>query len=113
MDLFFREWCFVEQVEMTQESVLFRLNVGNPPGPFNAKAELVESFTGLPYTWQNKKFTVTDPFELALNFRYPQDYSIQLFLDDQLVVERHCIEAQLVYSTGIGELYPKEKGRAG
>ena len=97
LGLFHRRWCFVEQVGLNRASVLFRLNVGNPPGPFNAKAELVESFTGLPYTWQNKKFTVTDPFELALNFRYPQDYSIQLFLDDQLAYSGRYQEEPLPF----------------
>ena len=40
LDLFHRQWCFVERVEMTRTSVRFRFNVGNPPGPFNARAGL-------------------------------------------------------------------------
>lgn len=85
LNLFHRQWCFVERVELNRAAVLFRFNVGNSPGPFKARAELIESFTGLRYTWQSNEFTVSDPFGLSLmNFRHPQDYSIQFFLDDQL-----------------------------
>ena len=48
-NLFYKEWCFVNQVEMNQESVLFRFNTGdsrNPSGPFKARAEIVETLTG-------------------------------------------------------------------
>lgn len=95
--LFHRRWCFVEQVEMDRTSVKFRFNVGNPPSPFNARAELVESFTGLRYTWQSDEFTVSNQFRLSLNFRHPQDYSIQFFLDDQLAYSGRYQEEPLPF----------------
>ena len=98
LNLFHRQWCFVEQVEMDRTSVKFRFNVGNPPGSFNARAELVESFTGLRYTWQSNEFTVFNPFVLSLmNFQHPQDYFIQFFLDDQLAYSGRYQEEPLPF----------------
>ena len=84
LNLFYGRWSFVEQVEMTKESVLFRFNVGDPPGPFRARAKLVESFTGNRPIWRNDEFIVPEAFRLPLNFQDPQDYVIKLFLDDRL-----------------------------
>lgn len=84
LNLFHKRWCFVEQVEMTPESVMFRFNVGNPPGPFKAHAEVVEFSTGKLHTWQNDEVILSETLRLRLNFQHPQDYTIQFFLDDQL-----------------------------
>ena len=84
LNLFYGRWSFVEQVEMTKESVLFRFNVGDPPGPFRARAKLVESFNGNRHTCRNDEFIVPEAFRLRLNFQNPQDYVIKLWLDDQL-----------------------------
>ena len=94
-DLFFRRSCFVEQVEMTRASVLFRFNVGEPPGPFKAHAELIETLTGHRSTWSNDQFSVRPGFRLRLNFQHPQDYTIRFWLDDQLAYSGRYQEEQL------------------
>ena len=83
-DLFHRQWCFVEQVDMTRESVLFRFNLGSPSGPFNAQADVVETFSGMRYTSRIDDFAVPKTLRLPLNFRHPQDYAVKFSLDDQL-----------------------------
>ena len=83
LDLFFRKWCFVTNVEMNRESALFRFSVGDPPGPFKARAEFSETQTGRLLAWSSDDFVVQPTFRLGLPNR-PQDYSVQLFLDEQL-----------------------------
>lgn len=84
LDLFHRQWCFVEQVDMTRESVLLRFNLDSPSGPFNAQAEVVETFSGMHYTSQIDDFAVPTTLRLPLNFQHPQDYAVKFFLDDHL-----------------------------
>ena len=97
LNLFHACWSFVEQVEMGRESVLFRFNVGNPPGPFRAQADLVESFNGNRHTWRNDEFIVPEAFRLRLNFQDPKDYVIKLWLDDQLAYSGRYQEEQLPF----------------
>ena len=82
---------------MARESVLFRFNVGTPPGPFNARAEFVEILTGGQWGWSSGDFIVTQTFPFRLNFRYPQDYTIKFFLDDQLAYSGRYQEEQLPF----------------
>lgn len=87
LDLFSRQWCFVEQVEMNRESVLFRFNTGdsrNPSGPFRARAEIIETLTDSRLVWSDDNFVVRPAFRLRLNCQQPQDYTIKFWLDDQL-----------------------------
>ena len=97
LDLFFREWCFVEQVEMTQESVLFRFNVGEWPEPFKARAEIIETQTGTKLGWSDNSFVVSPAFRLQLSFQHPQDYTIRFWLDDQLAYSGRYQEERLPF----------------
>ena len=97
LSLFYGQWCFVKQGELIKESILFRFNVGESAGPFKAKAELLETFTGFSYVWSNDVFEVKPTFRLMLNFQHPQDYTIRLSLDDQLAYSGRYQEEQLPF----------------
>ena len=97
LDLFFRRWSFIEQVAMTADSVLFRFHFGNSDGPFSARAELVGTATGERLTWHADEFTIPERLRLRLNFRQPQDYAIQFFLDDQLAYSGRYREEPLPF----------------
>ena len=101
LNLFYKEWCFVEQVEMNRESVLFRFNTGdsrNPSGPFNARAEIIETLTGGRFVWSNDDFVVSSTLPLSLlNLRHPEDYSLRFLLDDQLAYSGRYQEEPLPF----------------
>ena len=82
--LFFRRWCFLEQVEMTPEYVRFRFHVGNPAGPFDARAEIVPIPTGQTLNWSKPDFKFVSTLNLRLRSGNLRDYTCRLFLDDQL-----------------------------
>ncbi len=97
-DLFHRQWCFVEQVDMTTESALFRFNVGDPPGPFKARAEIVETLTGIRFVWSDDDFVVSSTLPLSLlNLQHREDYSLRFFLDEQLAYSGRYQEEQLPF----------------
>ena len=55
------------------------------PGPFDARVEIVESATGLRYSWSDPSFQANDVLDLRLNsVKNPEDYSIRLMLDNNL-----------------------------
>jgi len=81
--LFFNRWTFVEQVEMSPKRLLFRFNkAAATPGPFDAHVEIVESPTGLKYSWHGVEYYAGDVLDLSLqSVKNPQDYSVRLSLN--------------------------------
>lgn len=84
--LFHREWPFVEQVEMSAETLVFRFNRSNKPvGNFAARSELVETETGNRYVWSDGEYQIQNVLTLRLNtLKNPDDYTVRLTLDDNL-----------------------------
>lgn len=83
--LFHREWTFVERAEMSDERLTLRFNNSKTPGPFNARVELTDPATGQRYHWRNSEYRCNDVLALRLHqLRNPFDYTVRLFLDDQL-----------------------------
>lgn len=87
-NLFHSRWSFVEQVELTDQHVLFRFNQATEaPGPFSARAELsVRSATASrSYSWARDEFMANDVLRISLSeVGNTTDYSISLYLDDHL-----------------------------
>ncbi len=86
LQLFHREWTFVEQVDMDSQRIVFRFNRSSrTPSPFNASVEIEETLTGRRYHWQDSEFSCDRELPLHLsNLRDPSDYAAHLFLDGQL-----------------------------
>lgn len=86
LQLFHREWSFVEQVDMNSEKIIFRFNRSSrTPGPFDVRVEIEETATGIIYRWRNEAFQCNQELTLALsNLRSPSDYTARLFLDDHM-----------------------------
>lgn len=86
LGLFFARWTFVELLAMNSERLYFRFNKGTQtPGPFDARVEIVESASGLRYSWNNSSFQADDVLDLRLHtVKNPQDYAIRLMLDNHL-----------------------------
>jgi hypothetical protein len=97
LDLFYKRWCFVDQVDVAADSVLFRFHIGNPDGPFSARAELVEQATGERRTWHDDEFTIPARLRLRLDSWQPENYAIRFFLDDQLAYSGRYQEEHLPF----------------
>lgn len=84
--LFFKEWTFIEQADLSYDRTIFRFNPNSKtPGPFNARVELVEQATGQRYSWSNPEYSCQAQLELRLNsLNDPFDYTVRLFMDDDL-----------------------------
>ena len=86
--LFHNRWTFVQQVEMSNQRLLFRFNKDSEtPGPFNARVEIIEPLMNPSrlYSWHNSELQAKDSQGLNLSkLRNPQDYTVSFFLDDQL-----------------------------
>ena len=78
--LFHNRWTFVQQVEMSNQCLLFRFNKDSEtPGPFNARVEIIEPLMNPSrlYSWHNSEFQAKDSQSLSLsNLRNPQDYTV-------------------------------------
>ena len=86
LQLFNNRWTFVERVEMSDESLIFRFNrETETPGPFDARIEIVELPAESKYMWHNTALDAADALRLSLrNLRNPRDYSVSLWLDEHL-----------------------------
>ena len=86
LHLFNRKWTFVEQAEMNSERIIFRFNRNSStPGPFDARVELTDPETGQRYHWHDGEYQAKNTLTLQLHqLRNPFDYTVRLFLDDQL-----------------------------
>ncbi len=121
--LFFRQWIYVDTVEMSASTIRFRLNPCHSledAGPYDIRVEIRETKTGAKYldvknqcllTWNLQRFDTefsnplgkkkwneieTKPgntlsYSLR-NLAQPDDYSVQLFVDDQLVFASRYVE---------------------
>ena len=94
LHLFNSRWSFVQQVELTDQRLLFRFNQNTKtPGPFVASVEIHEWLRvgSQRYIWNNSQFQADSVLELTLsNLSNPYDYSVRLHLDDQLAFQgRH------------------------
>lgn len=97
--LFHREWPFVEQVEMSAESLVFRFNRSDKPtGGFVARAELVETETGDKYSWSDEDYQIPSVLTLQLRtLKHPDDYTIHLTLDNNLAYANRYQEDDLPF----------------
>ena len=84
--LFNRRWTFVEQVEMSDEKLIFRFDRNTKtPGPFDARVALVETGTGQRFNWRDGEYQANNTLTLMLhNMGNPRDYTACLFLDGNL-----------------------------
>ena len=94
LNLFHRQWSFVEQVELAAENVLFRFNQSaTTPGPFTARVDIsVPSATSSQrYHWRDEALVANNMLDLSLSkIGNPTDYSISLYLDDHVAFQgRH------------------------
>lgn len=88
-NLHFRYWTFVEQAELSAETIHLRFNPStNSPGPFHASMTIHESATGTRYRWQDPSYSVNtkDPIlKIGLgSLSHPGKYSVELRLDKHL-----------------------------
>ena len=86
LQLFYREWTFVEQVDMNNDRIIFRFNRSSrTPSPFDVHIEIEEAATAMTYHWRNEAFQCDQELTLSLSgLRAYSDYTARLFLDDQL-----------------------------
>ena len=84
--LFNKGWTFVEQTEMSDDQLIFRFNPNTrTPGPFDVRVELTNQVTGQRYSWQDNGYRCRNSLTISLHrLSNPFDYTVRLFLDDQL-----------------------------
>lgn len=85
-NLFFREWTFVEEVNMSNDSIVVKFNpTSRSPGPFEVMVEITEENTGIIYTWNSNDYTADDKLTLNLsNLKDPSRYGVKLFLNNKI-----------------------------
>ena len=86
MNLFFKRWTFVEGAELNTTGFSFQFSKGTQtPGPFRARVTINETITNDKYEWENDNYQANEVLRVGLSkLNAPQDYSVRLFLDDQL-----------------------------
>lgn len=86
-NLFYRQWFFVEKVNMTRETVSFTFNVGSRIEPFNIKFSALEVSTGHNHTWEKESFKLEgNCLTISLfSMSDPSHYIARLFFDDQIM----------------------------
>ena len=86
LHLFYRQWNFVEQAEMSEEMLIFRFNRNSKtPGPFDARVALEEAKTRRKYQWRSEDYRCAKDLTLSLtSMQNPSDYTVRFFLDGQL-----------------------------
>ena len=101
LNLFNSKWSFVQQVEMSGQSMLFRFNRNTEtPGPFRARVEIYAWSFGdsRKYTWANGEYQADTELKIALsNPSNPHDYSVLLYLDDHLAFKGYYEDYNLPF----------------
>ena len=94
LQLFHREWTFVDQADMSSEKIIFRFNRSSrPPGPFHARVEINETATGIKYHWENEALQCNQDLTLSLSsLQSSSEYVARLSLDDRLAFENRYQE---------------------
>ena len=67
--LFHNRWTFVQQVDMSDQRLLFKFNENsNTPGPFDARLEIIEPLMNPSriYRWQKSEFQAKDDLGISL-----------------------------------------------
>ena len=97
--LFHREWPFIEQVEMSAATLVFRFNRSDKPSSgFVARVAIVETETGRRYSWSDGDYLAQGPLSLRLNnLQNPDDYMVRLTLDDHLAYANRYQEDDLPF----------------
>ena len=87
MDLFNKQWPFVESVDLDSRRVVFNFNlpVNRPGGPFHAESIVTDTLSNLRHTWESGSYTFQNELSLDLESVGPfEDYSVRLLLDGHL-----------------------------
>ena len=86
MNLFFKRWTFVGDAELSTTEISFRFNKSTEAaGPFHAWVVIHETLTNNKYEWKDNDYQANGVLRIGLSkLNAPQDYSVSLFLDDQL-----------------------------
>lgn len=88
-NLFYRQWTFVERVELASNQIEIRLNPwSRTPGPFSARIERSNERSGEVGSWDDETFHTAEYGHIltlnpALSERYPR-YSVRFWLDQRL-----------------------------
>jgi hypothetical protein len=88
-NFFYRQWIYVNQVNLSDSTISIYFNQcqqSRDLGPFAASLVIDEVATGTKYLWSDKKYIFgKDPLTIDLsNLSSPQNYKVQLYLDQNL-----------------------------
>lgn len=86
MNLFFKRWTFVEDAKLSATELSFHFNKGTQtPSPFHVRVIIGETITNDKYEWKDDEYQANGVLRIGLSkLNAPQDYSVSLYLDDQL-----------------------------
>lgn len=86
-NLFFRNWIFVEEVNMNNESINFKFNTPiTRCDPVHILVEIFETSTNRKYIWELQEFAIPPELTLSLSkVQYPQAYEVSLVIDGQIM----------------------------
>ena len=86
LQLFHRQWTFVEQVDMNSQRIVIRFNRSTvTPGPFDVWVEIDETATRQKFHWRNGAYECNRELTLSLsNLKDSSEYVARLYLDGHL-----------------------------
>ncbi|MFT5368530.1 MAG: hypothetical protein ACI8V2_003496 [Candidatus Latescibacterota bacterium] len=94
LPVFFSDWSFVERVDLSSSEISFHFNaISKTPGPFHARLEIQETFTGKMLVWKKDDFYAQERLSFSLSIlSHPESYVVKLLLDGQLAYENNYLE---------------------
>ena len=85
-NLFFREWIFVDKVDLSKDSITFTLNVPPLQELHIPMKLLIEDLnTGKKNKWEKPQCKVQDRLRFHISVQQPSYYSVKLYFENQLM----------------------------
>ena len=100
-NLFFRNWLFVENVDLNTNTITFKFNLPNQEitESLHFKVEIIEAKTGQLYFWEDLNYIPDkQTLEISLsNIKNPEHYRVKLYIDDQIMYSDEFIDYDLPF----------------
>ena len=94
LNLHFRHWTFVEEVELNSKRIKFRFNPSSKtPGPFKTRVEIRREEADKNYFWEESSFLVNSTLTLDISgIKHMHTYRVRLLLNDDLAYANQYFE---------------------
>lgn len=94
LNLHYRRWTFVEEVELSSKRIQFRFNPSSiTPGPFKTRVEIRSEETSKNYFWEESSFLANSTLTFDISrIKHMHTYLVRLLLNDDLAYVNQYFE---------------------